>query len=54
MGHGFGAEWRFGTEETIHDFTTAGYAVFTFDYRYYGESSGQPRHLLNMKRQLAD
>ncbi|MEJ2034383.1 MAG: alpha/beta hydrolase, partial [Deltaproteobacteria bacterium] len=39
---------------TINDFTAGGYAVFTFDYRHYGESAGQPRHLLNVKRQLAD
>jgi len=54
MGHGFGTEWRFGTEQTINDFIAGGFAVFTFDYRYYGESAGQPRHLLNVKRQLAD
>lgn len=54
MGHGFGTEWRFGTEKTIGDFVAAGYGVFTFDYRHYGESSGEPRHLLNVKRQLAD
>jgi pimeloyl-ACP methyl ester carboxylesterase len=54
MGHGFGSEWTFGTAETIADFVAAGYAVFTFDYRHYGESAGEPRHLLNVKRQLDD
>ena len=52
--HGFSTEWTFGTAETIADFTSAGYAVFTFDYRYYGESSGEPRHLLFINRQLED
>lgn len=54
MGHGFGAEWTFGTAETIADFVDAGFAVFTFDYRHFGESAGEPRQLVSTKRQLAD
>jgi pimeloyl-ACP methyl ester carboxylesterase len=54
MGHGFGTEWTFGTAETISDFTAAGFAVFTFDYRHYGDSAGEPRQLLNVKKQLDD
>ncbi len=54
MGHGFSAEWTFGTAETIADFTAAGFAVFTFDYRHYGESAGQPRQLLYVGRELND
>jgi len=54
MGHGFGTEWRFGTAETIGDFTRAGFAVVTFDYRHYGESGGRPRQLLSVARQLVD
>lgn len=54
MGHGFGAEWTFGTAETIADFTEAGFAVATFDYRHFGESEGRPRHLLLVERQLED
>ena len=54
MGHGFGTEWTFGTAETIADFTGAGFAVFTFDYRHYGESAGEPRHLLSVQKQLDD
>ncbi len=54
MGHGFGAEWTFGTAETIADFVNAGFAVFTFDYRHFGESAGEPRQLVSPKRQLAD
>ncbi len=54
MGHGFGAEWTFGTSETIADFTSAKFAVFTFDYRHYGESSGEPRQLLSVKKELDD
>lgn len=54
MGHGFGTEWTFGTAETIRDFVSAGFAVVTFDYRHFGESGGQPRHLLLVQRQLED
>jgi len=54
MGHGFGTEWTFGTSQTIADLTAARFAVFTFDYRHYGESSGEPRQLLNVKKQLDD
>jgi pimeloyl-ACP methyl ester carboxylesterase len=54
MGHGFCAEWRFGTAQTIADFTAAGYAVFSFDYRHFGESQGEPRQLLNVGQQLED
>lgn len=54
MGHGFGSEWTFGTAETIADFTRAGFAVVTFDYRYYGQSGGRPRQLLSVARQLED
>jgi len=54
MGHGFGSEWTFGTAGTIADFTRAGFAVVTFDYRHYGESGGRPRQLLSVARQLED
>ncbi len=54
MGHGFGTEWTFGTRETIADFTAAGFAVVTFDYRHFGESGGAPRHLLMIHKQLDD
>jgi alpha-beta hydrolase superfamily lysophospholipase len=54
MGHGFGTEWTFGTSDTIRDFTEAGYAVVTFDYRHFGESGGRPRHLLLIHKQLED
>ncbi len=54
MGHGFGTEWTFGTSDTIRDFTEAGFAVATFDYRHFGESGGRPRHLLMIHKQLDD
>ena len=35
-------------------FAAAGVAALVFDYRHFGASSGQPRQLLDIKRQLAD
>ena len=35
-------------------FAGAGLAALAFDYRHFGASSGEPRQLLDIKRQLAD
>jgi dienelactone hydrolase len=35
-------------------FAGAGLAALVFDYRHFGASSGQPRQLLDIRRQLAD
>lgn len=35
-------------------FARAGYAVLTFDYRHFGRSDGQPRHLLERDEQQRD
>ena len=35
-------------------FAQAGIAALAFTYRHFGDSSGQPRQLLSIKRQLAD
>ncbi len=32
----------------------AGYAVFAFDYRHFGESDGQPRQMLSPRKEVAD
>jgi len=31
-----------------------GFAALVFDYRHFGASSGEPRQLLDINRQLAD
>jgi acetyl esterase/lipase len=53
MGHGLG-----GTKRWLDDyasyFAKNGFAVFSFDYRYWGGSEGQPRQWISVKRQLAD
>ena len=35
-------------------FVEAGFAVLIFDYRYFGESEGQPRQLIDVKKQRED
>ncbi|MDW7563743.1 alpha/beta fold hydrolase, partial [Klebsiella pneumoniae] len=35
-------------------FVAEGYACLVFDYRYFGDSEGQPRQLLDIKSQLED
>lgn len=54
MGNGLATEWHFGTADFIAAFTAAGMATFNFDYRYFGESDGQPRQLLDFAGQLND
>ena len=54
MGHGYGTEWQFGSQSYIDAFTSAGFAVFTFDYRHFGESKGEPRQLIDIDKQLDD
>lgn len=54
MGHGFATLWQFGTAGFIQAFNDAGFAVVTFDYRHFGASTGEPRQLLDIRRQLDD
>ena len=54
MGHGFGLTKACGLEPFRDAFLQAGYAVFLFDYRHFGESEGMPRQLLMPNRQVAD
>ena len=54
MAHGFGGIRQMRLDAFAEQFTRAGYACLVFDYRHFGASDGQPRQLLNIKRQLAD
>lgn len=53
MGHGFT-----GTKDQLAPyamkFAEAGMAVLTFDYRYFGESDGKPRQIIDIKKQMED
>ncbi|MEZ0384254.1 alpha/beta hydrolase [Mycobacterium sp. pW045] len=54
MAHGLGATKDCGLFEFATALTAAGTDVVTFDYRHFAESSGQPRQLISLDRQIAD
>lgn len=54
MGHGLGAQQDFRLPAFAQRFVQRGLAVFTFDYRHWGESAGEPRQLLIPKKQKQD
>lgn len=54
MAHGFGSPRTLSLPRYAREFAAAGYAVVLFDYRYFGDSDGEPRQLLDIPSQLAD
>ncbi|MDY6825150.1 MAG: alpha/beta fold hydrolase [Thermodesulfobacteriota bacterium] len=54
MAHGLGAVRTMGLDAFAERFCDAGYACLVFDYRYFGDSSGEPRQLLKISSQLED
>jgi dienelactone hydrolase len=54
MAHGFSGTRDDGLPAYAEAFRAAGYVVVLFDYRHFGASSGQPRQLLDITRQIAD
>jgi len=54
MGHGFGGTKDMGLERYALRYLEAGFAVLLFDYRHFGESAGEPRHLIWIPYQLED
>lgn len=54
MAHGLAGvkEMRLGAY--AERFSEAGYDVLVFDYRHFGESEGQPRQILDIKKQHQD
>src|SRR5688572_24676835 len=54
LGHGLGATREMRMDAFAERFAEAGIAAFAFTYRHFGDSGGQPRQLLSIKRQLAD
>lgn len=54
MAHGLGGVKRAGLPNFAQRFSEAGYACLVFDYRYFGESGGEPREWLDIPSQLAD
>jgi fermentation-respiration switch protein FrsA (DUF1100 family) len=54
MAHGLGATKALGLEAYAVRYQEVGFAVFAFDFRYLGESGGEPRQLVWIPNQLED
>jgi pimeloyl-ACP methyl ester carboxylesterase len=54
LGHGLGATREMGLDAFAARFAEAGIAALAFTYRHFGDSTGRPRQLLSIKRQLGD
>ena len=54
MAHGFAAQRAFGLESYAKQFAARGLAVLLFDYRHFGDSGGEPRDLVDHRRQHRD
>ena len=54
MGHGFTLTRRDGVPEYAQRLTAAGFAALAFDYRHWGDSTGNPRGWISLRDQLAD
>ena len=54
MAHGFSGTRGDRLPAYAERFAAAGMAVLLFDYRHFGDSTGEPRQLLDIGRQQAD
>lgn len=54
MAHGLAGVKEQRLDAFAERFAAAGYACLVFDYRHFGASSGEPRQLLDIGRQLQD
>jgi len=54
LAHGLGCTREMGLDAYAARFAEAGFLALTFDYRGFGDSTGQPRQWLDVKRQLED
>jgi pimeloyl-ACP methyl ester carboxylesterase len=54
LAHGFGGTRVARLDAFAQRFADAGLAVLAFDYRHFGASTGEPRQLLDVARQLDD
>jgi len=54
LAHGFTMVREARLDAYAERFAAAGFAALVFDYRHFGASTGQPRQLLDISRQLAD
>jgi uncharacterized protein len=54
MAHGIGAQRDFSLEPFARRFVTRDMAALVFDYRHFGDSTGEPRYLVSPARQIED
>jgi dipeptidyl aminopeptidase/acylaminoacyl peptidase len=54
MGHGFTLTRRDGLPGYAQRLAAAGFAALAFDYRHWGDSTGNPRGWISLREQLAD
>ena len=54
MAHGLSGTRNAALEPYAERFAAAGFYVVLFDYRYLGDSDGEPRQLISIPRQLED
>ncbi len=54
MAHGMGGTRDASLEPYAERFVRSGFFVVLFDYRYLGDSDGEPRQLISIARQLED
>ncbi len=54
LAHGFGGTREARLWAFAERFRDAGMAALVFDYRYFGDSEGEPRQLISVGRQLDD
>lgn len=54
MAHGFGGIRAAGLDRIAERFAAAGMAVLVFDYRHFGTSAGEPRGLIDVRKQRRD
>jgi alpha-beta hydrolase superfamily lysophospholipase len=54
MAHGIGGIKAGGLAPFAQRFASSGFAAVAFDYRHWGDSTGEPRQFLSIRRQLQD
>ena len=54
MAHGFSATRADGLQPYAERFAAAGFGVVLFDYRGFGDSGGEPRQVIDIRRQQED
>lgn len=54
LANGFSGTMDWLLPDFAQQFSQAGFATFIFDYRYLGESEGEPRQVINLEKQRTD